>query len=944
MPFDTDFKKIPNPYNPYDIKTGRTYYNKAVVKEIKEYFESTPPQKIVFVQGSEGSGKSSTFDRLKNDPVILGQQYVPIYIHSNKVMAGKGDSLIAGLYDQLKKSIDAAGIQLFEEPLNSLKPDGSIEDLRNLFLAFERKTKLKKSIILLIFDDFDNIFELEDVETHVQVFRFFGKLIDEVDFVRFILSGRIDLKDVNRNSEISSCLKDIVLIKMKNLSPREFIETVTRPVDGWVTYTMGALAEIRRITGGNLYCQHLLCSYIILHLNTEQKYNCEVEDVVRAAELTIEDEREDFAYFWENLSVADKLVCAAIMDENVVKKRGLYYFIEQTSLLTKVFEPEALNEALDRLFTYDFIIKIEGRRFDEFPFKIPLYGRWIKKQHPFIDAVVEHFDDIAKDLDFPALGKIVQDIPKELFPPDRQDTVEFIQEWFKLKARLKEHERVGRDVIEVPLKIICRIFELSIEADSHPGMDYFTIDFGKINIGSIQEAFFLIQDRLEPGKDDIQHLRDLILTHVNSTKPCVFFCLKRNDKIDELVQKTFLNIILIENDDLKDILFSSRPLQTLKEILLQQISSSQISPYQTDGPAITTFYGRQRELKKVLGTNNRSFSIVGARKIGKSSLLARIKTEYEEIGVYSILMDLESPANPDHTSFLQRMELELNRLFNTAIHFGDSIEEFTCAMKNLPRGGRRLVIILDEIDGLLLYDKRQDFRLFRTFRSLFQEGCCQFILSGFEVLQNVKRGIDSPFYNFCEEIPLGPLEKKYALDLITEPMANIGISYENPADRELILQYTALHPNLVQFFCKHLIEKMDENDESNRKRLIRRTDIEDLYNYEFDNYVLDEFYMFYTDLSDLERLMVVLLLESGWVAEDISIKEVNRGLTGYGIILDERRIYKTLQKLVLRFILSDVGKGKYRFALPYFPEMLKFRIEEDLIENLVRRLKEIGNG
>jgi len=38
-------------------------------------------------------------------------------------------------------------------------------------------------------------------------------------------------------------------------------------------------------------------------------------------------------------------------------------------------------------------------------------------------------------------------------------------------------------------------------------------------------------------------------------------------------------------------------------------------------------------------------------------------------------------------------------------------------------------------------------------------------------------------------------------------MERIGVHYHNEADRELILGYTANHPNLLQFFCKNLVEK-----------------------------------------------------------------------------------------------------------------------------------------
>jgi len=64
---------------------------------------------------------------------------------------------------------------------------------------------------------------------------------------------------------------------------------------------------------------------------------------------------------------------------------------------------------------------------------------------------------------------------------------------------------------------------------------------------------------------------------------------------------------------------------------------------------------------------------------------------------------------------------------------------------------------------------------------------------------------------FCELIHMAPLDRDAALDLITEPMKSIGIEYHDKADREVILEYTACHPNLLQFYGKYLIEKIGKH-------------------------------------------------------------------------------------------------------------------------------------
>ncbi|MCP4153122.1 MAG: hypothetical protein GY757_35650 [bacterium] len=977
-----------NPYDPYDFKSGRSYYNKAVVEELKKEFEAPSPQKIIFIQGKEGSGKSSTLNRIKSDSDILGSKYVSIYIDLNRVLPDCGNNFLFKLYENLKESIDRYRFPTFSDPLDTLKVNVTFENLRNFFTAIEAQIqekqskekkskdnkgndnkgndskdkdnkdkdykdnkgkdnkdkdyKDKQSIILIIFDDFDKVFETGNTERFYPVLSFFKALCLKKDNFRIILCGSGELPDAVKHSDMGLCLKNMLRVKMQIIAPVEFNKLIEVPAKGKITYSPDALLEIQKHTGGNLYCQQFLCHYIFDLLSNKEKYSCDVGDVSAAANAMIGDTREDFEHFWGRLDYENQLVCSALVDENIVSRRGQYYFIEPASLLEELFEPGLLFEILNRLHLNEFIYKPNGRRFDEFPFKIPLFGNWIALKHPFFKTVVENVEPIANKRDFVSLGRVVEKIPGLFFPQNLENVIDGIRLWFGIHNSLEEQGRVDRVKTGLLAKKMCQILGLSLKEENLHLTDCYLVDFEKLNIGSITKAFFLIQDRLEPSQTDIQHFIDNILKDVNSTKPCLFFCFKKTEKILELEKKAYLNVILVEGKDLKDILFSSRPLQVLKELLLKRISSSQISPYQTEGPAVTTFYGRHSELQRVMGSANKSFIIVGARRIGKSSLIMRVKKELDDLGYHSVYMDLEFPPNPDYGTFLSSFRMELQRCFKRDFDFENSLEKFVADMKTIDPPRKRLIVILDEIDELLRFDSQNDYQLLRAFRRLFHERCCQFIISGFEVLYNSKRERTSPLYNFGEEKALGPLERQYALDLITEPMANIGIEYADPQDRELILDYTACHPNLLQFFCKNLIDKIAVKSEN--RRTISRSDIRELFNLEYDSYILNDFYMFYDDLDNLEKLFILILLASGTKEEDFSIRRLNRLLKEKGIILHEVKLHRTIQKLVLRFIFLNKGQGKYAFALSHFPAILEKREDPDLLESLIQRVQEGDYG
>jgi hypothetical protein len=227
----------------------------------------------------------------------------------------------------------------------------------------------------------------------------------------------------------------------------------------------------------------------------------------------------------------------------------------------------------------------------------------------------------------------------------------------------------------------------------------------------------------------------------------------------------------------------------------------------------------------------------------------------------------------------------------------------------------------------------------KTFSVMFEKGYCQFIMAGFKYLYHGKREIESPLYNFCDEIPLSSLGRDAALDLITIPMANMGIDYENPEDRELILDYTHRHPNLLQFICKNLVKKVEDHKNPNNRRTIFKQDIIELVNTEYENYIMDEIYMFKTDISDREKLIIISAMEECKNKDNFSTNEIRARLKKYNLNIPINLLNKNMQELVMRFIFKKEEKDRYRFALPNFPDILKNSIDEGLQEDLIQEIQ-----
>jgi len=938
---EENFIEIPNPYSPYDIESGRWFYSEDVIKQIEKQFKSHPPRKAIVLQGSTGAGKTSTLIRIIEHPSLIGKKHIPVYLNLGESKPTNAGQFFITAYRAIKEKTDALGIQI-EEPDYTLSSSISLNEMEFFIQKMEKKLD-KHTVIISIFDEIDKLYEASGEQLISSVFEYFQNIMKKTAKQKFILAADRNISEFGKDMYANAFLNTALLIKIEDILDIHKIKSlIVEPVKAYLKYNQSAIEEIIRITGNNLYCQQLLCHYLINYLNENRKNVCTKTDVKRAAELTISDQREDFTYFWSGMPYKSKLVAAALADETITKRKGQYYFLEESTLLDAIFNETTLDEILAGLFEDSYINKMYGRRFLAEPYQTPLIRQWVQKNHSFLQTVIENWAMIANQVSLAALGEIIEMIPPKILPLGSvviNTVVPLSWKWSEIKKSL-EQRQLEKNQLETLVTIFCNILEFEIKTKPERLGTFFTINMNRLNLSGLDDAMFFIQSRTEPTDYDIQQIQDEILRHNRPSTPSFILCLRKSDMIHELAQKRFLSIVLIEENDLKKIALSSQPLQVFKqEVLIRQVKLSGISTYQTEGPVKNTFYGRQDEIGKILGKKERNFAIIGARRIGKTSLVFRMRNHLPTDCI-PIYMDLEAPQSQNYMTFFRRIREEIKDKFKIEITQLLHVSNLHGVIKDVSKKIKKnLIFLLDEIDLLLKYDKENDYQLLKVFRTLSQEGYCQVILSGFKELYHAERDLSSPLYNLCEVIQLSQLKEKEALSLITEPMQSIGISYDNNDDRKLILEYTSCHPNLIQFFCKSLIEKIEENEAEENRRMIFRQDIEDVFqSFNYEKYVINEFYLFFTeDVSPIEKLIILLQLNNYPHKKTFSVPEILKILRDNTINISTGRLIKHLIDLRLRYILIAESGGKYRFALPIFPEILKRR------EDLSEYIKEIIN-
>lgn len=231
------------------------------------------------------------------------------------------------------------------------------------------------------------------------------------------------------------------------------------------------------------------------------------------------------------------------------------------------------------------------------------------------------------------------------------------------------------------------------------------------------------------------------------------------------------------------------------------------------------FFGRQKELARLyaLLAEMQSVSVVGERRIGKSSLLycAHFSQIQARVPVYDFTshvfayLDLTKLVKPTPTAFLRYLLEGLRhadeRLSRLQLKQKVGPEEFEDFIDKVNGKGLRPVFLLDEFD-IVARVEEFDLTFFDFLRSLANGRDLAFVTASTRRLMELCHAsvMSSPFFNIFAAIPLGVLERDEALKLIKEPSNRASCSLAEEVD--FLLELAGRHPFFLQIACFYLFE------------------------------------------------------------------------------------------------------------------------------------------
>lgn len=246
------------------------------------------------------------------------------------------------------------------------------------------------------------------------------------------------------------------------------------------------------------------------------------------------------------------------------------------------------------------------------------------------------------------------------------------------------------------------------------------------------------------------------------------------------------------------------------------------------------FYNRKRELKEIYSLlldnddSPQSIALIGQRRIGKSSLMYQIfkkrgaEAMYHEelLRTIMIWVSVTSLAGCSPNGFFARLNSEIaeqNEHLDSAISklfekFSDPSELFRQILNKLDRENYRLIILLDEFDGIVK-NPALDKLFFDKLRSFMQEKRLAYVLSLQRELHRIwgPTSIDSPhtspFFNPFHSIYLKGFEPKITREYLINGFEIVGkVLSDNELDA--VLKIGGNFPFFINIAGEYLLNNL----------------------------------------------------------------------------------------------------------------------------------------
>jgi hypothetical protein len=434
-------------------------------------------------------------------------------------------------------------------------------------------------------------------------------------------------------------------------------------------------------------------------------------------------------------------------------------------------------------------------------------------------------------------------------------------------------------------------------------------------------------------RDLAQSLADLVRAQSLTERNPILVVQGPGNELKKQLRATYQPLLVLDEADMQAVRESRWPSGELLDRLAAQLDLSLLTPYETSKPVTgSRFFGREFEVRRILQASDSNFAIMGIRRIGKTSLMREVErqlreqaqdTENEDALKRIIFMDCSAIASPNN--FIQEVvrklrPQELTRLSSKQypIFFPDFLERMS------QRYGGPIVCFLDEFDKVLTWHYEDD-ALLNALRASSNQGHSRYIVGGFRDVMRAFSDLDSPLYNFARPIRLKEFSREQAAAMILGPLERLGVQFERRNDVvNRIFDETAGQPNLIQYYCSILVERLDREG----SRSVSPESLFDVYgNEDFRAFVLSTFM---DNTTHMEKAIVFAVMADLGAEHPFGVQQIDGALERRGVEIPLSDLDLACRNLELAGTFTSRGP-LFRFATPVFPRMLNENYDVDYL-------------
>ena len=782
--------------------------------------------------------------------------------------------------------------------------------------------KLNNNNIIFLIDDVDNF--ILDKDTH-KIFSYFKELNSQKN-VFFIMTGFWTLyKEISleRNSPLKG------FAKVKYISDSLDVKLASAMINDYMQIlkikfvSTDIVDDIIHQTGGKLELINLISHQLLKEVNEETKLITK-EDLKKVLiSKNITDYIDNLDSFDNPL---EQIIIYGMLKKDSFSIKDVDIFLNDCAIDISLKE---IKYPLKKLEIYDIIYEKD----DFYSYKNLLFKKNLSKRkdmQQLLEMNIKNYNSI-----LPTVKKIL-DNPTELYNysylklhtiyTQLQNTKSIDSVINTLQIEKKSFQIV-KDAFSKKthnsFNNMIRLFSEKIKSTYIAEENYYLINVSDDFPLGIQE--FIIHFSNEKDYKVIKSLFSIYkITILITTKGIE----AQNNLHENTLDKTD-KFIAPKSDEITKLFLdpsNENVLNTLSNIFARHLNLNFISPYQANQSVdnASMFFGREQIITKVTQREPKNYLIVGARRVGKSSLLKAMHRKIENNrGIKSFYLTLS------HSNLKQKLIEEVLKLNN--------ITTFKELKLYLKKQKKQYIFFIDEVDDFIVEDRKVNYRTLKILREMSEEKYAFFVLAGFWQLYKDTSEYQSPLLNFGEMIEIGELEIDACRNLITQPMKSMDINFESQELIEEIIFQLGQKAQLISLICHVLVEIASNSSD---KYCITKKDIKNALNH----YKITEELGKWTELVKngkddvLQKIIIYSMLET----DTFNLNDIDCFFKKHNIHVNYEDIEYNLQLLVLSFYLKEKNH-KFSFRIPRQRALLLEDNVQLKLEGDIRRLAKYLN-